>query len=129
MRLATDENRFTYEELVAHGISPKSVKVRLNQSAKGWLCEIDKRTVGFVIADTKDAEIWIIAVLTEYINRGIGSRLLQMAEEWLISKGHKRLWLSTDPDKRLRAYSFYIKHGWSEWKTENGILYMEKLIE
>jgi hypothetical protein len=36
------------------------------------------------------------------------------------------LWLTTDLDTRLRAYSFYKKHGWSDSKIENGLRYMRK---
>ena len=129
IRLATDENKFTYEELVQHGISYESVKNKLSTTGKGWLCEIENREVGFVIADCSNGEIWLIAVLPEFINQKIGSKLLNLAENWLISKRHKTLWLITDPDKNLRAYTFYLKNGWYESKIENGILYMEKAVD
>ncbi|MCE4563417.1 GNAT family N-acetyltransferase [Maribellus sp. CM-23] len=129
IRLATDENKFTYEELVQHGISHESVRNKLLTTCKGWLCETNNMEVGFIIADKSSGEIWLLAVLPQYINKKIGSQLLNIAENWLISEGHKRLWLITDPDKNLRAYSFYLKNGWLERKIENGILYMEKAID
>lgn len=43
------------------------------------------------------------------------SALLEKVEAWLFSQGCSELWLTTDLDKRLRAYSFYKKHGWSDW--------------
>lgn len=129
VRVATDENNFTYEELEASGISPESVEEKLRTSYKGWLCETDHNVVGFVIADKETGEIWVIAVLPEHINRGIGTQLLNLAEHWLISSGKNRFWLTTDPDKKLRAYSFYLKNGWTDWKEENGLLYMNKTVE
>ncbi len=128
VRVATDENNFTYEELEAHGITFESVEDKLRKTYKGWLCEMDGKIVGFVIADKKTAEIWVIAVLPEYINRRIGTKLLNLAEHWLISSGKKNFWLTTDSNKQLRAYKFYLKNGWHEQKTEGDILYMEKSI-
>lgn len=46
---------------------------------------------------------------------GRQSALLEKVEAWLFSQGCSELWLTTDLDKRLRAYSFYKKHGWSDW--------------
>ncbi|MDX1285464.1 MAG: GNAT family N-acetyltransferase, partial [Draconibacterium sp.] len=103
-------------------------KVKLETTYKGWLCEIDQQVVGFVIGDKSSGEIWVIAVLSEFINLRIGTKLLQLAEEWLIRAGNKTLWLTTDTNKKLRAYSFYQKNRWKEWKVENGLLYMQKKV-
>ncbi|WP_347838737.1 GNAT family N-acetyltransferase [uncultured Draconibacterium sp.] len=128
VRLSTDENHFSYKQLVEHGISYESVKEKIEKKGKGWVCEINKTVAGFVIADGASGEIWMIAVVPSYINKKIGSQLLTIAENWLKEKGHKRFWLITDPDKTLRAYSFYLKHGWAKWKEENGILFMHKEV-
>lgn len=127
VRLATDENNFTYDELEKHGITFESVEKNLQTTYKGWLCEADGKVIGFVIADKKTAEIWVIAVLPEYINKGIGTKLLNLAEHWLISSGKQKYWLTTDPNKKLRAYSFYLKNGWKEREVNNGLLYMGKV--
>ena len=126
VRVATDENKFTYEELERFDITPESVEQKLKATYRGWLCETDGDVVGFVIANKQTGEIWVIAVLPEYINKGIGTQLLNLAEHWLISSGKNNFWLTTDTDKSLRAYSFYLKNGWKEWKEENGLLYMKK---
>ena len=128
VRISTDENNFTMEELREHGITKQSVKEKLKTTYKGWLSETNGKVTGFVIADKASGEIWVIAVLPEYINQKIGSQLLKMAEVWLADSGWKRFWLTTDTNKKLRAYSFYKKHGWNEYKVENGILFMEKII-
>lgn len=128
VRLATDENRFTREELARYDITEESIAKRLQSTYKGWICEMENRIAGFAIADGKTWELWLIAVHPEFINRKIGSTLLQLAENWMIGCGAKKLWLITDPDRKLRAWKFYTRHGWKEIKTENGILFMGKDI-
>ncbi len=128
VRISTDENNFTIEELLRHGITKQSVIEKLKSTYKGWLSETKEKVTGFVMAEKVTGEIWVIAVLPEYINQKIGSRLLQLAETWLTENKLKRFWLTTDADKKLRAYSFYKKHGWNEYKQLNDILYMEKII-
>lgn len=71
-------------------------------------------------------EMWVIAVLSEYINKGIGTRLLQLVEKWLWESGCKVLWLNTNIDTQLRAYSFYRKNGWEDERLEGGLRYMVK---
>jgi len=51
--------------------------------------------------------------------------LLEKVETWLFSEDG--LWLTTDVDTRLRAYSSYKKHGWRDWKIENGLRNMRKM--
>lgn len=126
VRTATDENNLSREELTALGITEDSVRDRLNDTHRGWLCEVDGRAVGFAIGDRATGELWVIAVLPDYINRGIGSRLLALVEEWLWDSGCGELWLTTDVDPTLRAYSFYKKHGWEDDRIEEGLRYMKK---
>ena len=85
---------------------------KLLGSYKGWLCERQGSVVGFAIGDRSSGEMWVIAVLPGHIGRGIGGALLEKVEAWLFSEGCSELWLTTDLDTRLRAYSFYKKHGW-----------------
>ncbi|MBY9081141.1 GNAT family N-acetyltransferase [Paenibacillus sp. HN-1] len=78
------------------------------------------------MGDRETGEMWVIAVLPEYINKGIGTGLLQLVEKWLWESGCKALWLTTDLDIRLRAYSFYRKNGWQDDRLEDGLRYMVK---
>lgn len=126
VRIRTDENNFTMDELVSLGIDHESVRDMMATSFKGWLCETEDRVVGFAMGDRETGELWVIAVLPEYIRRGIGSRLLSLVEKWLFSEGCERLWLTTDIDTDLRAYSFYINNGWLDDKIEDGLRYMYK---
>jgi ribosomal protein S18 acetylase RimI-like enzyme len=126
VRTATDENPLTLEELAELDITEASVKAKLLGSYKGWLCEEEGQVVGFAIGDRSSGEMWVIAVLPSHIQQGIGSELLTRVDDWLFSEGCSQLWLTTDLDTKLRAYSFYRKHGWIDWKIDDGLRYMKK---
>jgi GNAT superfamily N-acetyltransferase len=126
VRTATDENNLTREQLTRLGITEESVGEKLRGSYKGWLCESDGRVVGFAMGDRSTGELWVIAVLPEHVGRGIGSALLRRVEEWLWDAGCGELWLTTDVDPRLRAYSFYRRHGWVDDAIRDGLRYMKK---
>ena len=126
LRTKTDENRLTLEELLSLGINEETVQEKLNTTYKGWLCEIEGKIVGFAIGDKQTGEMWVIAVLPEYIKQGIGGKLLSLVEEWLFSQGCERIWLTTDIDTKLRAYSFYLNNGWLDEKIEGGLRFMFK---
>jgi GNAT superfamily N-acetyltransferase len=125
VRPQTRENAMTVEELQRLGINPRSVTESLAKSTKGWLCEDAGRVVAFAMADRASSEFLVIAVLPEYEGRGIGGRLMVSIKEWLAGSGCTRSWLTTDLDTTLRAYGFYRKYGWTDWKIERGLRWME----
>ena len=129
VRVATDENRLTRDELTRQGITEVSVRERLLRTLHGWLVEEDGRVVGFSMGDRATGELWVIAVLPDYIQRGIGSELMRRVEAWLAENGCRNLWLTTDLDTRLRAYSFYRHRGWEDWKEEGGMRYLRKHVD
>ena len=77
------------------------------------------------MADRATGEFLVIAVRPEYEGRGVGGKLMDLAEGWLAASGCKRAWLSTDLDTTLRAYGFYRRRGWTDWTIEGGNRYME----
>ena len=85
VRVRTWHNERGAEELKELGITPDSVAVRLRETHRGWLCESDGHVVGFAIGNRADGELWVIAVLPEFENRGIGRHLLSKVEDWLAS--------------------------------------------
>lgn len=125
VRPRTRENALTLEELERLGINPRSVTASLSESTKGWVCDDADRIVAFSMADRATGEFLVIAVLPEYEGKGIGGRLMALAEEWLAESGCRRAWLTTDVDTRLRAYGFYRKRGWTDWKIERDLRWME----
>lgn len=125
VRTRTRENTMTLEQLQRLGINPQSVTESLGSSTKGWVCEDSGRVVGFSMADRETGEFQVIAVLPDYEGKGVGGRLMALAEEWLAASGCKRAWLTTDLETTLRAYGFYRKRGWTDWKIERGLRWME----
>lgn len=87
VRVATNENNFTYEELEARGINFEVLEGKLLGTCKGWLCEEENKIIGFIIADKKTANIWTLAILPSYNNKQISVNLLNLAEHWLLSSG------------------------------------------
>ncbi len=126
VRIAVRENAYTREGLYSEGITEPAVEDMLGTSHRGWLCERDSKVVGFAMANRETGEFWVIAVLPEYEGRGIGSKLLNLAENWLWEIGWKEIWLWTSLDSRLRAYSFYKKHGWVDAEVRKNRRIMKK---
>lgn len=126
VRVATRENAYTREELHALGITEDSVKERLVTSHAGWLCEVDGRVVGFSMADKRTGEMWVIAVLPAFEGKGVGARLLHLAERWLWTQGWREAWLTTSVDPAPRAYGFYRRQGWEDHEIRDGLRYMRK---
>jgi ribosomal protein S18 acetylase RimI-like enzyme len=126
VRPLTRENALTRDELRTLGITPESVAIWLEESTSGWLWETDSgEVVGFCMADRSTGELQVIALLPEYEGRGIGGALMHEAESWLAQSGCTRAWLTTDVDQSLRAYGFYRHRGWTDWKLERGLRWME----
>ncbi len=126
IRPRTRENALTIEELRALGITPESVATWLDDSTNGWLWETSASgVVGFCMADRSTGELLVIALLPEYEGRGIGGLLMQRAERWLAQSGCTTAWLTTDVDQTLRAYGFYRHRGWTDWKLERGLRWMQ----
>ncbi len=124
LRTRTRENRLTHEDLQALGITPESVTGKLHGTLRGWLCEEGKKVLGFSMSDGATGELWVVAVLPEAEGRGIGAGLMDLAEGWLWANRCPQAWLTTDLDPTLRAYGFYLKRGWEDWKLERGLRFL-----
>ena len=125
VRTRTRENRYTLEQLHDLDITPASVERKLATACKGWLCTVEDQVVGFCMADSAEGELWVIAVLPDYEGRGIGAGLMDLAEQWLWESGCTRAWLTTAVDPTLRAYGFYRHRGWTDWKKDDGLRWLE----
>lgn len=113
VRISTVENNVTMQELEdEYELTPETLAAAMQLSAKGWVCEVDGRIVGFAMGDSESGEMTVIAVLAEYERRGIGERLLTQVQDWLFQSGHDEVWLVTTPDPNFRAYGFYQSKGW-----------------
>ncbi|MCD4652544.1 GNAT family N-acetyltransferase [bacterium] len=115
VRVATWHTLNGQQELDQLGITPASVQKMMEfGSHRGWLCAYHDQVVGFAMGNRLNGEMWVIAVLKEYENRGIGKRLLNHVEQWLASEGWHEVWLTTDLDENDRAVGFYKHLGWTD---------------
>jgi GNAT superfamily N-acetyltransferase len=126
VRAATRENPLSREQLRELGMAEESTAELLGTTHRGWLCETENRIVGFAIGNGKTGELWVIAVLPDFEGAGIGSRLLESVEAWWWSQGWPEIWLWTSSDPQKRAFSFYLKRGWTVSKTKEDIVFMGK---
>ena len=106
VRLAVTENVLSDPRKV----TPEMYAAYLGASGKGWLCESDGEVVGFSVASLRDASIWALFVRPGYEGRGIGTRLLELATDWLFEMGASSISLSTDAN--TRADRVYGRRGW-----------------
>jgi GNAT superfamily N-acetyltransferase len=126
LRVRTWHNPHGAAELHRLGITPDSVIELMRTSHRGWVAEEGNRIVGFAMGNQRTGEMWVIAVLPEYENQGVGRGLLTRVEDWLWSAGWSEIWLTTDTDEQCRAVGFYRRQGWHDWKIENGDRFMKK---
>jgi GNAT superfamily N-acetyltransferase len=112
IRVSTNENHFSMEDLAEVGVTPEAIAEWLDGSVRGWVCEISDRPVAFAMADGKTAEVLVVACYPEYEKKGIGKKLMLKLHDWLWSMDHNEIWLWSDPDPSIRAYGFYRKLGY-----------------
>ena len=114
IRGQTRDNPISREVLVSYGVTTESWShLMSSQSIIGSVFENDKRIVAFAFADTKSAEILVVALLPEFESMGLGKALLNDMIEKLKKLGHNRIWLAAAPDPQMRAYGFYRHLGWT----------------
>ena len=105
MRLSVKENVLSNPRRITFEIH----QTYLSEIGKGWLCEVNGSVVGFSVASLKDASIRALFVKPEYEGKGIGTKLLKLATEWLFVAGAPTISLSTDVN--TRADNFYERLG------------------
>jgi GNAT superfamily N-acetyltransferase len=103
----SDPNRITSEMYRAY----------LSDFGKGWLCEDEGLVVGFSVASSRDASIWALFVRQEYEGKGVGTKLLGLATQWLFEQGAQSISLSTAIG--TRADAFYARAGWQRGDTRS----------
>lgn len=108
VRNSVKENTLSDPDLVTDEDCIEFITVR----GKGWVCEIDKKIVGFAIADLKDNNIWALFLDPEFEKKGIGQQLHKIMLDWYFAQTKNTVWLGTE--FKTRAENFYRKAGWIE---------------
>lgn len=120
VRHAVQENR-----LVSRVIPDAEVIDAIERTGRGWVVEDQGQVLAFAIGNAVDGSIWALFVDPAHEARGLGRQLHDAMVEWLHSRGHARLWLTTDPG--TRAQRFYERAGWvGQGLQANGELRFER---
>ena len=111
VRNSVTENTLSNPNVVADEDCEEFITIR----GKGWVCEINKQTIGFAIADLKESNIWALFLDPKFERRGIGQKLHQTMLDWYFTQTKVTVWLGTASN--TRAEKFYRKAGWKEVGT------------
>lgn len=124
VRLAAHGNALTMTEMAAIGITRDSVTEMINAAPCAWVACLDEHIIGFSMIDADEGALFAAFVLPSYEGKGIGKKLVQVAEQSLFSQ-HAVAWLETA--KSSRAAGFYRHLGWAhEQDIGNGDIRLEK---
>lgn len=104
--------------------SSEAVETRLGQlaldaTAAIWVAELDGRVAGiatakkFIVIHQSAPVVWLTALVVGETarGRGVGSRLVQQAEEWARQQGASRIALTSALHRR-QAHDFYKRLGY-----------------
>jgi len=108
VRNSVKENTLSDPNLV----TDKDCNDFIMKRGKGWICEIDRKIVGFSIVDLQENNVWALFLHPDFENKEIGRKLHDSMLNWYFNKTEKTLWLGTSP--RTRAEIFYRKSGWQQ---------------
>jgi len=109
VRISVIENHLSREEMQRIGITENVVADLIEKSCCAWVATDKEKIIGFSMILPDDGCLFAASVLPEYEGRGIGRRLVEIAEKELF-RHHEIAWLETD--KQSRAAKFYIQLGW-----------------
>ncbi|MBL8908331.1 MAG: GNAT family N-acetyltransferase, partial [Rhizobiales bacterium] len=84
LRTSVKENHLSVEEMAERGITPAGILADLDSGdLGGWLEEQNGEILGFSMADNRDGQIFALFTKPGCEGRGVGTRLLDVATEWL----------------------------------------------
>ena len=111
VRNSVKENMLSNPALVPD----KDVEEYMTNRGKAWVCEVDKKIVGFAMVDLIENNVWALFIHPDFEAMGIGKKLHRIMMDWYFVQTTEKIWLSTDPNSR--ANKFYRMQGWKEVGT------------
>ena len=129
VRASTRENPFSREALRDIGITEKSTAEMLRTTHRGWLCEAEKKIVGFAVGDGKQANFGSSPCCQSMKVKGLAPSYWRKSRPGCIPLAGGRYGYGRHRDPRRRAFSFYSKRGWSVSERKAEIVYMKKQIK
>ena len=106
VRNSVKENHLSNPNLIPDDL----VEEFITKRGKGFVCEIDKKIVGFSIVDFVENNVWALFLLPDFEGKRIGKKIHQLMLDEYFSKTKETIWLSTEANSR--AEIFYKKQGW-----------------
>jgi GNAT superfamily N-acetyltransferase len=88
VRNSVTENTLSNPNLV----TDEHCKEFITERGKGWVCEIDKKIVGFAIVDLKENNIWALFLDPEFEKKGIGRVLHKTMLDWYFAQTKEKVW-------------------------------------
>ncbi|NWA39764.1 GNAT family N-acetyltransferase [Pseudomonas reactans] len=116
VRTSVTENHLSREEMRQMGITESAVAEMIENNHCAWVATENDKIIGFSMILPDEGCLFAAFVLPEYEGRGVGRRLVSLAEQELF-KHHEIAWLETD--KNSRAAKFYMQLGWGNKKAIN----------
>ncbi len=114
---------YTEDQISAWSARTNAQRFRSNANkCKRWVAIQDNKVVGFC-DHSLDGEFWGLYVHKDFIGKGIGSRLLKVAEDSLKKMGFKKVHLKAT----VTAKEFYKKHGYKVIKKDLHLVGNKKL--
>lgn len=117
VRTSVTENHLSREEMRQMGITESVVGDMIEKDRCAWVATENDKIIGFSMILPDEGCLFAAFVLQKYEGRGVGRRLVALAEQELF-KHHETAWLETD--KNSRAANFYMQLGWGNKKNING---------
>ena len=117
VRTSVIENHLSREEMRQMGITESVVADMIEKNHCAWVATENDKIIGFTMILPDEGCLFAAFVLPAYEGRGVGRRLVLLAEQELF-KHHEIAWLETD--KNSRAAKFYMQLGWGNETNING---------
>ncbi len=113
IRTAVRQNHLSHEQLADLGITPQVLADSIREAPCIWVAQVNGVLAAFSMVDLAEGEVFAMFVLPAYEGRGLGRRLMAVAEAALFER-HDGVFLVTDGRDEIRANGFYQRLGWSK---------------